>query len=177
VAARQQVLSWARDKSLDLDDLAELKKHYTPRGGGIRRREGNRKPSRNPGPQVMDLPVLKIFRTVVRKNWEDHTQQRFDEDSPALVKEAARRGEKIDGIEWNSSAPHVDSETRVLDVRTDRDGSKWLGAPARLRLVTGTKKGKPEKIVYPARCQPASRTSSLAGPILDAGAFGPLRGG
>ena len=141
-AARKQVVSWARDKPLDLDDIAELKKHYNPRRGGGHRGRGGKK-AKAPQRPVMDLPFLKVIRTK-RGDWKDHTQEKFDRDSPALETEAARCHEKVEGIEWTGAVPSVDRDTRVLEVGTDEDSSVWLNSPAILRLVTGTKKGKPE---------------------------------
>ncbi len=86
-AARAQVLRWACDKPLDLDDIRELKKHYNPQGGG---RPGGRVKT-NPLRALMDLPTLEVLRTH-RGGWEEHTQSRFDADAPALKKEAARAG-------------------------------------------------------------------------------------
>lgn len=154
--ARRQVLAWALDKALDLQDLKELKSHYRPpeRGGGRRRRSPkNRSAPRLP---VIDLPDLKILRTQEGR-WEDHTQERFDADEPALAKEASRAGERIEGIEWTGTVPKADGHTRILEVITASDGTRWVQAPARLRLTTGTKRGKPEKLIYLTRTDGVKR--------------------
>ncbi len=47
--------------------------------------------------------------------------------------------------------PTVDEHVRVLEIGTDGDGSAWVSAPARVRLVTPTKKGRAEKLIYLTR--------------------------
>ncbi len=144
-SARTQVLEWACDKPLDLDDLKELKKQYTPARGG-----GGAKPK--PAPARMDLPVLHLLRTSRTGGWKEHTHQRFNTDAPPLKKEAARRGEQIEGIEWTGTGiPPLEPNLRVLEIATDDDDSVWLCAPARLRRVTATARGKPEKLIYLSR--------------------------
>lgn len=155
--ARRQVLAWALDKALDLQDLKELKSHYRPpeRGGGGKRRR-SAKTGSAPRLPVIDLPDLMILRTHETR-WEDHTHDRFDADAPALAKEAARAGERIEGIEWTGTVPKTEGHTRILEVTTASDGTRWVQAPARLRLTTGTKRGKPEKIIYLARTDGVKR--------------------
>ena len=149
-AARKSVLKCARDKELDQDDIDELKEYYEPHGGRDGGGAQGQRPGSSPLRPTLDLPPLKVVRTG-RTDWKDHTQERYDRDSPSLKKEAAARGEKIEAIEWEGDAPGVGRDERALEVCTDDDGSRWLSAPARLRQVTGTKRGKPEKLVYLSR--------------------------
>ncbi len=147
-AAKAQVLRWACDKPLDLDDIKELKKHYDPQGGG---RAGGKRTTTKPQRALMDLPLLEVLRTH-RGGWEEHTQERYDADGPALRKEAARAGEDLEAIEWTGGGvPSVEAHVRVLEIGEEEDGSVWVSAPARVRLVTSTKKGQPEKLIYLTR--------------------------
>jgi len=149
-AARKTVLSWARDKSLDQDDLDELKQHYVPQGGRDGGGVQGRKPRSKPVAPQIDLPPLKVIRTH-QGFWQQHTNDRYERDSPALKRDAAVRRERIDAIECVREVPTIDRSERALEVCTDEDGTLWLSAPARVRRVTRTKAKKPEKLVYLSR--------------------------
>jgi hypothetical protein len=160
-AARRQVLSWARDKELDLDDVDELRKHYNPRGGGEGRRQRGEVVTPTPRAAVAALPALKILRTV-KAHWKDHTQDRFDKDSPALIEAASRRNENVRGVEWSDDPISVGPEERILEVCTGVDGTRWISPPARLGPITGTKRGEPEHLVYLTRTKGLRRRKMSA---------------
>ncbi|MBM4781454.1 MAG: hypothetical protein GQE15_27550 [Archangiaceae bacterium] len=143
--ARSQVMRWASNAPLDKDDLKELKSQYKPRAG-VGRRTG----SKAPRVAEMDLPVLRVLRTV-RRDWEDHTHDRFNRESPALRKAAARQGETLEAIEWDGKVVEVGPDEKALEICEERDGSVWIAAPARVRQVSPTKHGHPEKLVYLSR--------------------------
>lgn len=150
-AAKKMVLGWARDKALDQDDFDDLKEQYVPHGGWEGGGAEGRKLRSTPATPRMDLPPLRVIRTN-RGDWKQHTQDRYDRDSPALRKVAAARSERLDAIEWEGgNVPAISHQERALEVGTDEDGTLWLSAPARLWRVTGTKTRKPEKLVYLSR--------------------------
>jgi len=144
-AAKRAVLGWAIEPALDPTDLEKLKGIYNPP------KFGGAKPKnlRKPGHEELELPKLKILRTRVDpKGWKEHTQQRFDQDSPVLEQQAADDDELLEALEWTGRRlPKVRADTLYLQI--SRDGrSRRLFPPARIRKITGTKRGKPQKIVY-----------------------------
>jgi hypothetical protein len=151
-AAKLAVLAWALGPSLTLEDLEELKAIYKPRRDGP-------KNIRKPGNEELELPQLRILRTRAGR-WEKHTQQRFDEDAPALRKEAAADKEAIRAVEWVGTPPKIFKD--MLDLEIRRKGRDLrVHPPSRLRRVTGTQKGKSEKLVY-LSSQQGSRTKLLS---------------
>ncbi len=154
VAARRQVEEWAIDRPLTLSDIADLKKFYRPQRslfGKRRKRRGSA-----PKPHQLSLPIIRILRTHPA-DWKSYTQARFRREAPAARREAARDGEVIDdGIEWDSSLPSEDEDARYLEVHNEGD-QRWILAPARLRLATKVKPGRPEGLVILSRTEGVRR--------------------